>query len=414
MTGAKEQKPTGGRSVLAMISSPVASRVDGVTRFAREHGWHLMFQDRMGFSHPFDWIGDGVVATIRGDRRELAFLRHLADLGIPIVDLTFACPNFPCARVSCDHAADARLAAEHFLERNYKSLVFFSLDWGNVHERLWRGLSGKTAAERWVFSLDCPKVRWNDWGAVSRWLERKFAGAAKPLGALTYSQGEAVLLLTAAQHLGIRVPDDLGIVAGGEDRVLLENQPVPITAVDTDMGRGAYEAAALLQRLMDGESAPSKAIEVPPKRIIARRSTDATVAADPLVRDAIQLFASGLQTGVNVESVARALGVSRNTLSRRFTAELGRSAGDELIRQRLMLAKRLLAVPENKVEYVAHMAGFSSASHLGSALRADCGMSPTEFRGEIAPPPRPSPCRGALQNTRYFDQKYLILLIKNT
>ena len=380
------EKTGGGHSVLAMISSPVASRIDGVSRFAREHGWHLMFQDRLGFAHPFDWVGDGVVATIRGDKREMAFLRHLAEQGIPIVDLTFDEPDFPCSRVSCDHVAAGRLAAEHFLERNYRSLVFFSIDWGNVRERLWRGFSAKTVAEQWVFSRECPKVRWNDWGAVSRWLERKFASAAKPLGALAYSQGEAVQLLAAAKRLGIRVPEDFGIVSGGEDQALLENQPVPITAVDTDMGRGAYEASALLQRLMDGEPAPPQAIELPPRRIIARRSTDATVATDPLVRAAIDLFASGLQSGVNVESAARALGVSRNTLGRRISAELGRSASAELHRQRLMLAKRLLSDPANKVEYVARMAGFSSASHLGSALRADCGLSPVAFRDGLLRP----------------------------
>ena len=374
------KKTGGGHSVLAMISSPVASRIDGVSRFAREHGWHLMFQDRLGFAHPFDWVGDGVVATIRGDKREMAFLRHLAEQGIPIVDLTFDRPDFPCARVSCDHVAAGRLAAEHFLERNYRSLVFFSIDWGNVRERLWRGFSAKTVAEQWVFSRECPKARWNDWGAVSRWLERKFASAAKPLGALAYSQGEAVQLLAAAKRLGIRVPEDFGIVSGGEDQALLENQPVPITAVDTDMGRGAYEASALLQRLMDGEPAPPQAIELPPRRIIARRSTDATVATDPLVRAAIELFASSLQSGVNVADAARTLGISRNTLNRRISAELGRSASAELHRQRLMLAKRLLSDPANKVEYVARMAGFSSASHLGSALRADCGLSPVAFR----------------------------------
>ena len=380
------EKTGGGHSVLAMISSPVASRIDGVSRFAREHGWHLMFQDRLGFAHPFDWVGDGVVATIRGDKREMAFLRHLAEQGIPIVDLTFDRPDFPCARVSCDHVAAGRLAAEHFLERNYRSLVFFSIDWGNVRERLWRGFSAKTVAEQWVFSRECPKARWNDWGAVSRWLESKFASAAKPLGALAYSQGEAVLLLAAAQRLGIRVPEEFGIVSGGEDVALLENQPVPITAVDTDMGRGAYEASALLQRLMDGEPAPPQAIELPPRRIIARRSTDATVATDPLVRAAIELFASSLQSGVNVADAARTLGISRNTLNRRISAELGRSASAELHRQRLMLAKRLLSDPANKVEYVARMAGFSSASHIGSALRADCGLSPVAFRDGL---PRP-------------------------
>ena len=186
--------------------------------------------------------------------------------------------------------------------------------------------------------------------------------------------------LTAAQRLGIRVPEDFGIVSGGEDVALLENQPVPITAVDTDMGRGAYEASALLQRLMDGEPAPPCAVELPPRRIVARRSTDATVAADPLVRAAIELFASGLPSGINVEKAARALGVSRNTLSRRISAELGRSASAELHRQRLMLAKRLLSDPRNKIDYVARMAGFSSASHLGSALRAATGLSPTQWR----------------------------------
>ena len=86
------------------------------------------------------------------------------------------------------------------------------------------------------------------------------------------------------------------------------------------------------------------------------------------------------ENGVNVADAARALGVSRNTLNRRISAELGRPASAELHRQRLMLAKRLLSDPANKVEYVARMAGFSSASHLGSALRADCGLSPVAFR----------------------------------
>lgn len=370
-----------------MLSSPVASRMDGIARFAREHGWHLMFQDRLGFAHPFDWSGDGVVATIRGDKRQLAFLRHLAASGTPIVDLTFDMPDFPCARVSCDHIAAGRLAAEHFAERNYRSLVFFSMDWGHVHERIWRGYSEKADARRWVFSRECRRTRWNDWGAVARWIEGKFAAAAKPLGALTYSQGEAVQLLAAARRIGIRVPDELGIVAGGEDVALLENQPVPITAVDTDMGRGAYEASALLQRMMDGEPVPGRTIELPPRRIVARRSTDATVAADPLVRAAIAMFASGLKSGMNVAEAAHALGVSRNTLGRRIKSELGRSAAEELLRQRLILAKRLLSDPANKVEYVARTAGFSSASHLGSALRADTGLSPSRWRETSMPAP---------------------------
>ena len=378
------------KSVLVMLSSPLASRMAGVSRFASEKGWHLMFQDRL-YAHPFDWDGDGVVATIRDDPRTLAFLRRLAGKGVPIVDLTCDVPDFPCSRVMADHVAAGRLAAEHFAERNIRSLVFFSLDWGNVRERLWRGFSSGGAGvagvspsvSKWCFAEERPRTRWDDWDAVSRWLSEKFAVASRPFGVLTYAQSESVILLQAALRAGIAVPEELAIVAGSDDPVMLESQPVPISAIDTATERGAYEAAALLQRLMEGDTPPSSPVELPPRGVVARTSTDATAASDPLVRAAIDLFASGLNSGASVEGVARALGVSRNTLGRRVFAELGRTASAELHRQRLTLAKRLLADPANKVDYVARLAGFSSASHLGSALRADSGLSPARFRAAV-------------------------------
>ena len=165
------------KSVLVMLSSPLADRMAGVARFARERGWRLIFQDRFGFAHPFDWAGDGVIATIRGEPRSLAFLRRLVRNGVPIVDLTCDVPAFPCARVCTDHVASGRLASEHFAERNIRSLAFFSIDPGPVRDRLWRGFSEASAPARWCFSQERPDARWDDWDAVSRWLSAKIAAA---------------------------------------------------------------------------------------------------------------------------------------------------------------------------------------------------------------------------------------------
>lgn len=372
-----------------MISSPVASRLAGVSRYAREHGWHLMLQDRMGFAHPFDWMGDGVIATIRREPRSLAFLRRLVRRGVPLVDLTCDIPRFPCARVSADHVAAGRLAAAHLAERNYKTRAFFSVDLGNVRNRIWRGFTEAGAAERWCFSQERPRTRWNDWNAVERWLAEKFNALGNPLGVLTYSQGEAAQILDAALGLGIKVPGDLGVVSGNDDPILLESQPVPITAVDTDLERGAYEAAALLDRLMEGKSkvecrkakdGKTDVVEIPPRGVVVRASTAESVAADPLVAAALRLFMDDAQSRRGVEEIARELNVARNTLDRRFAAEFGRTASAELHRMRLATAKRLLANPRNKVEYVARVTGFSSASHLGTALRSECGLSPSVLR----------------------------------
>lgn len=218
-----------------MLSSLIASRMDGVSRYAREKG--------------------------------------------------------RCARVSADHVSAGRLAAAHLAERNYRFRVFFTLDWdGNVRNRIWRGFTESGPAEKWVFSRECPNVRWDDWNAVGRWLAGKFAAADKPLGVLAYSQGEAVLLMDAALGLGIRVPDELGVIAGNDDPILLESQPVPVTAVDTDLERGAYEAAALLDNLMDrlgGRALQRQLAEIPPRGVVVRRSTAEAVSGDPLVGGAL-------------------------------------------------------------------------------------------------------------------------------
>jgi len=76
------------KNVLVMVSPMSVTRVEGIARFAREHDWNLMIQDRLGPEHPFDWDGDGVVATIRRDPHSSAFLRSLMRRGVPVVDLT--------------------------------------------------------------------------------------------------------------------------------------------------------------------------------------------------------------------------------------------------------------------------------------------------------------------------------------
>ena len=51
------------KNVLVMVSPMSIPRVEGIARFAREHDWNLMIQDRLGY-HPIAWNGDGIIATL--------------------------------------------------------------------------------------------------------------------------------------------------------------------------------------------------------------------------------------------------------------------------------------------------------------------------------------------------------------
>ena len=117
-----------------MVSPMSAARVRGIARYAREHGWHLMIQDRLGY-HPLAWDGDGVIATLRRDPVTFKSISALMDRGIPVVDLTVNRPEVAVPRVTSDHVGIGRLSAMHFAKRNYRHIVWFSTEWGHVHAR---------------------------------------------------------------------------------------------------------------------------------------------------------------------------------------------------------------------------------------------------------------------------------------
>ena len=112
------------KNVLVMISPMSAERVSGIARYAKEHGWNLMIQDRLGHT-PLAWNGDGILATLRSDPVSFKSVSALMRRGIPLVDLTVSRPDVKVPRVTSDHAEIGRLAARHFAEREFRHLAWF-------------------------------------------------------------------------------------------------------------------------------------------------------------------------------------------------------------------------------------------------------------------------------------------------
>ena len=389
-----------------MVRPMSDERVGGIARYAKERGWSLMIQDRLGYG-PTAWRGDGAIATIRDDPALLAVIRRMVRSGVPVVDLTANRPDVRVARVTSDHAGIGRLAAEHFAERNYRHLAWFSLGWGNVHRLRFDGFArgavaasagGATGAcgaeevRRWVFSEGRGGRSPGGWNAFSSWVSRKLRAAPKPLGVLAYDEADAARILHAAEALGLAVPEEVAVLSIGNNRLVCENQSVPLSSIDQNLARGGYEAAAMLDRLMDGAPVPERPVLVPPAGVVLRRSTDAVAAADPLVRAALGFIAGRLRTRFGVEQVVRALGTTPDRLHRRFAAELGHGVGAEISRQRLALAKRLLREPSLTASAIAAACGYCTPSHLSNAFRAATGSTPGAWRTE----PKPLTPRGAV------------------
>lgn len=378
------------RHVLILVTPAYQPRLAGIARYARQHDWQLTILDRIA-RQPKGWNGDGVLVTLRDNPETVAFVRSLRRRKIPVVDLTFNHPELRLPRVSGDHFLMGKLARQHFEERNFRHFAWFSTNWLNIHRLRYKGFASQTKRKagmaetlplRWVLSEEAPLEQLDDFTWFNRWLGEKLKSAPKPLALLAYDDADAARALGASLAASLAVPEDVAILGIGGDRLICENQPVPISSIEHDQGRTGYEGAELLDQLMDGAKPPMKPTLIPPRGLTVRASTDVIAAASPIVRKALEHIRSNIDKPLGLTQIATNAGVSRATAARLFEQELGHSVGAEILRQRLERAKRLLANDDLTIAEIAYRTGFCNPAYFTNTFRTVTGITPKCWRRE--------------------------------
>lgn len=106
--------------------------------------------------------------------------------------------------------------------------------------------------------------------------------------------------------------------------------------------------------------------------------------SDPVVGRALRMLHGDPAHQWTVANLARAVGVSRAALARRFADLLGEPPMTYLTAWRLSLAADLLREPEATIGAVAQQVGYGSPFALSTAFKRVRGMSPKEFRAQVA------------------------------
>lgn len=371
------------KHVLLQLGYTSKRRLESIAAFAKEHNWFITLEDNSAL--PRGWSGDGVLTLLRaGQPRLVAYARRLMARGIPVVDLSVCHPEIRMPRVVGDHAAIGALAADHFAEHRFRHVALFTKDWTHTEElrfggfrRRWRG----EAPLELCWRKAAPGNRYDDWGALIRWLAARLAAAPRPLAVFAFNDADAARVLVAAQAAGLSIPEEVAILGVDDESIIVENQSVPLSSVRHDLAGAGREAAALLDRLMDGEPPPRRPVLVPPLGIAVRRSTDVIAVSSPVVRRALSLVAEHLADAYGASELAADLGISRATLNRIFAAELESSPSAEFLRQRIARARLLLSTTDYPMKAVAASCGFCDSAHLANVFRRETGVTPSDYRG---------------------------------
>lgn len=332
-------------------------------------------------SHVRDWKPHGIIAGLVLPR----VAHELVRMRTPLVDTAYTLPGLKVPTVDVDHAAVGWMAAEYFLERKFGHFGFFGSE-SAAYSRIRESAFRQRAAEaghavcscytEYLADLTTPALWKKSAQKTRRWLRQ----LAKPAAILCCEDAPARYLADVCTQIRVKVPEDVVLLGVGDDELECNLSQPSLSSIAVPSGRIGYEAAALLDRLMSGESRPPAPLLLPPLHVVTRHSTDVMAIEDATVRAALKYIRQHAWEEIGVADVAHDSAVSRRLLERRFRAILGRSVLEEVIRVRVERAKQLLSETHLPITAVAAQSGFPSARRLDVVFARLTGLSPTAYR----------------------------------
>lgn len=392
----EDAMPPRARRVALIVESAVAPRrmmLNGVARYIQEHEPWSVYLKPFGVEPSLgrwlrDWEGDGIIAAVRGQIADILSQRSArkGQRTIPIVDVVGVLRHERVPLVHTNDHAVGRLGAEHLLERGFRNFGFcgYAGEFWSEHRRegFCRALAAKGHACA-VYTLPPPGPGSGgpeSWEQQQRSLTEWLRALQKPVGIMTTNDLTGQQLLEACQRLRIQVPEAVAVVGVDNDEPICRIASPPLSSVIVNDHQRGYEAAALLDRLMSGDPAPSGPVYIEPVGVATRASTDIMAIEDQALVKGLRFLRDHACERISVDDVAREVPLSRSVLERRFRKTLGRSINAEIVRLRINRAIELLTETELELKVIARRAGFGTQSYMNAVFQAKVGKTPGSFR----------------------------------
>lgn len=313
--------------------------------------------------------------------REPEQIEDFLSLKIPIITSpSLVHPKIPTILTSADKIGV--LAAEHLLERGFKHFAycgFEALAWSvNRHNSFMeRILKTGVQADSFFCSvkqisspLEKPRKRLSDW----------LISLPKPAGIMACNDDMGRLILEACKSAQIPVPEQIAVVGVDDDPLTCELTDPPLSSVALHSEKAGYQAAQLLDRLMQGEKMKGQIIPHAPSHVVPRQSTDTLAVEDPDVAKALVFIRSHFKEPISVEDVSSEVAVSSRNLYTKFMAALGHSVHKEIQKERIGHICTLLTETDLSIQQITMDMEFTGIEHIARYFYKEKGMSLREFR----------------------------------
>ena len=356
----------------------------GIGDYCRNHEpWILLRRPPLYLEEKESILGELLNCGIDGIiTRMPEHITKITSRRIPVILARSLKQHSKIPMIVSDSEAIGKLGADHFLHRGFKHFAFCGYDdmpWSQIRKR---NFSEKITASGFkVFTFDQSKAaakhsRNKELYLLGEWL----ISLPKPVGLMTCSDDCSKDVLEICQLEGIKVPFEVAILGVDDDDLICNLPYIHLSSIKLNYQRAGYEAAKLLNSLMNGEKMCGQRIDIHPLDVVERQSTDITVIEDNEVSRAIQFIDQNARKAIQVADVVNATLLSRRNLYIRFKKAVGHSLYSEIRRSRAKEVARALLDTNMSVTQIAQSLDFWGVDHISRFFRKAAGMSPLAYR----------------------------------
>jgi len=378
--------------VLLMVETSLAfgrSVLKGVSQYLVAHGpWSLYLDLRELLIAAPDWLetwdGEGIIS--RATTPELA--AQLNRRGIPTIDLTDIRGDLGLHHIWVDHQAVGKLAAAHLLERGFRQFAFCGYsdhDWSRKRQEGFLGAIEDLGTPVAIHNSPWDTSRGSRWEQqqheIARWLKE----LPRPLGVMACNDLRGHQVLEACRRSGISVPEEVAVIGVDDDELLCGLCDPPLSSIVPNAEKIGYEAAAMLDRLMQGQKTRERILTVEPLGVVTRQSTDVLAINDQLVAAAVRFIREHACEGITVEDILHSVPLSRSVLEKRFRKYVGRSPQSEIRNVQLKRVRQLLAETDMTLENIAQRTGYAHTEYMSVVFKRETGQTPGQYRRASQP-----------------------------
>lgn len=354
------------RHILYLPGYMFARHHQGIVRYARQAGWTLNASMAYTGKIPETRDYDGILSF----HSDLApVIEKIRERPVPTVDLSHKPGDPGIGKVLHNNPLIGRLAGEHLLARGFRRIGYVGWFRGPYDPDRAKGLEDaarRAGAEFFRIPID---------GMIE-----VIRGLPKPLAVMFQNDmhaSEGMMRLIAA---GFDIPHEIAVIGVDDDPLYCDTAPVPLSSVDSGVEACGFEAAKLLDRMLAGEPAPASPVLAPVSGVVERASTRLIAIEHAPTSRALAFIRGRFRDPIDLDDVARSVGLGRRRLEDHFKIHLGRTMAEELRRLRLEEAARRIAETGDKLADIATACGFTDGAHLTHAFRAGYGETPESYR----------------------------------